>query len=108
MTDSEGNSVGVSGSAPRPHVLVAAAAGLGMFLATMDIAVNVALPSMAEELDADLQSVQWVIVAFIATRAGFVMGAGSFGDRFGLRPVYLFGAVGILLMPKGVEGEIKD
>ena len=71
---------------------MAAVAGLGMFLAMMDIAVNVALPSMAEDLDADLQSVQWVIVVFIATRAGLVMGAGSFGDRFGLRPVYLWGA----------------
>ncbi|HCP23550.1 MAG TPA: hypothetical protein DIT90_05415 [Dehalococcoidia bacterium] len=77
--------------------LVAIAAGLGMFLAALDIAVNVALPSMREDLDADLQSVQWVIVAFIATRASLVMGAGSFADRFGLRPVYLFGAVSYLV-----------
>lgn len=83
-------------SARRTNVLVGAVAGLGMFLAMMDIAVNVALPSMAEDLDADLQSVQWVIVVFIATRAGLVMGAGSFADRFGLRPVYLWGAAAYL------------
>ncbi len=76
---------------------MAAAAGLGMFLATLDIAVNVALPAMTEDLGADLQSIQWVIVAFIATRAGLVLGAGSFGDRFGLRPVYIFGAATYLL-----------
>ena len=70
---------------------------MGMFLATLDIAVNVALPAMTEDLDADLQSIQWVIVAFIATRAGLVLGAGSFGDRFGLRPVYVFGASSYLL-----------
>ena len=76
--------------------LVALAASLGMFLAAMDTSVNVALPSMTEDLDANLQSIQWVIVAFIATQAALVMGAGSFGDRFGLRPVYIFGAVAYL------------
>ena len=63
----------------------AAAAGLGMFLAALDISVNVALPSITRDFDTDLQTVQWIIVAFIATRAGLVLGAGSFGDRFGLR-----------------------
>ena len=77
---------------PLDSVLVATAAGLGMFLAALDIAVNVALPALTEDLDADLQSIQWVIVAFVATRAALVMGAGSFADRFGLRPVYILGA----------------
>ena len=71
---------------------MAALAGLGMFLAALDISVNVALPSMRSAFATDLQTVQWVIVVFIATRAGLVMGAGSFADRFGLRGVYLFGA----------------
>ena len=74
------------------RVLVAVAATLGMFLAALDTSLNVALPSMTEDLNADLQSIQWVIVAFIATQAALVMGAGSFADRFGLRPVYIFGA----------------
>ena len=58
---------------PWRTALMATAAGLGMFLATLDIAVNVALPAMTEDLDADLQSIQWGIVAFIATRAGLVL-----------------------------------
>ena len=77
--------------------VVAAVAGLGMFLAALDISVNVALPSIARGLDADLQGVQWVLVAFIATRAGLVMGAGSFADRFGLRRVFIFGAASYLV-----------
>lgn len=77
--------------------MVALAAGLGMFLASLDIALNVALPSLTEDFDTDLQTVQWVIVAFVATRAGLVLGAGSFGDRFGLKPVYLFGASAYVL-----------
>jgi EmrB/QacA subfamily drug resistance transporter len=71
---------------------MAVAATLGMFLASLDTSVNVALPAMTDDLGVDLQSIQWVIVAFIATQAAFVMGAGSFGDRFGLRPIYIFGA----------------
>jgi EmrB/QacA subfamily drug resistance transporter len=71
---------------------MAVAATLGMFLAALDTSVNVALPAMTDDLGVDLQSIQWVIVAFIATQAAFVMGAGSFGDRFGLRPIYIFGA----------------
>ncbi len=62
--------------------MLALAAGLGMFLAALDIALNVALPAITRDFDTDLQTVQWVIVAFIATRAGLVMGAGSFADRF--------------------------
>ena len=37
------------------------AAGLGMFLAALDISVNVALPGMRDGLDADLHSIQWVL-----------------------------------------------
>jgi MFS transporter, DHA2 family, multidrug resistance protein len=70
--------------------LAALAAGLGIFLAALDISVNVALPSIRSDFNTDLQTVQWVIVVFIATRAGLVMGAGSFADRFGLKLVYLF------------------
>lgn len=77
----------------KARVLVATAATLGMFLAALDTSLNVALPSMTEDLNADLQSIQWLIVAFVATQAALVMGAGSFADRFGLRPVYIFGAM---------------
>ena len=77
----------------KTRVLVAAAATLGMFLAALDTSLNVALPSMTEDLNADLQSIQWLIVAFVATQAALVMGAGSFADRFGLRPVYIFGSM---------------
>ena len=79
------------------RVITITIAGLGMLLAALDIAVNVALPTMATALDADLESIQWVIVVFIATRASLVMGAGSFSDRFGLKSVYIFGSSTYLL-----------
>jgi EmrB/QacA subfamily drug resistance transporter len=80
------------GTSNWSKIPMAVAATLGMFLAALDTSVNVALPAMTDDLGVDLQSIQWVIVAFIATQAAFVMGAGSFGDRFGLRPIYIFGA----------------
>ena len=67
------------------------AAGLGMFLAALDISVNVALPAMRNGLDADLHSIQWVIVVFVATRAGLVIGIGNLADRFGLRTIFMIG-----------------
>ena len=78
-------------------LLLASAAALGMVLASLDFAVNVGLPAMRDAFDTDLASVQWVIVVFIATRAGLALGAGAFADRFGLRMVYLFGTVTYLV-----------
>ncbi len=77
--------------------MAAACAGLGMFLAALDIAVNVALPAITADFGIDLQTVQWIIVAFVATSAGLVMGAGSFADRFGLKPVFLLGTTAYLV-----------
>ena len=78
-------------------VALAAASALGMVLASLDFAVNVGLPAMRDAFDTDLAAVQWVIVVFIATRAGLALGAGAFADRFGLRMVYLFGTATYLV-----------
>lgn len=68
-----------------------------MFLAALDFSVNVALPDIAAELDADLQSVQWALVVFMGVRASLVLGAGSFADRFGIRRVYLWGGLAYMV-----------
>ena len=68
-----------------------------MFLAALDFSVNVALPEIASDLDADLQSVQWALVVFMGVRASLVLGTGSFADRFGLRRVYLWGGMAYLV-----------
>ncbi len=78
-------------------VLIGATSGLAMFLAALDFSVNVALPEIASDLDADLQSVQWALVVFMGIRASLVIGAGSFADRFGLRRVYLWGGMAYLV-----------
>ena len=78
-------------------VALALASALGMVLASLDFAVNVGLPAMRDAFGTDLAAVQWVIVVFIATRAGLALGAGAFADRFGLRMVYLFGTATYLV-----------
>ena len=72
--------------------LVVVTAGLGMYLMALDISVNVALPTITDHFDTDIQTIQWIIVSFVATRAGLAVSAGSFGDLFGLKRVYLAGA----------------
>ena len=81
----------------RRDILIGATSGLAMFLAALDFSVNVALPEIAADLDADLQSVQWALVVFMGIRASLVLGAGSFADRFGLRRVYLWGGMAYLV-----------
>ena len=78
-------------------IALASASALGMVLASLDFSVNVALPAMRDAFGTDLAAVQWVIVVFIATRAGLALGAGAFADRFGLRMVYLFGTATYLV-----------
>ncbi len=77
--------------------MIGTTSGLAMFLAALDFSVNVALPNIAADLDADLQSVQWALVVFMGVRASLVLGAGSFADRFGLRRVYLWGGMAYLV-----------
>ena len=81
---------------PSPRLyqwLVVSCAGLGMFLVALDIAVNVALPTITSHFHTDIQAIQWIIVSFVATRAGLAVAAGAFGDLFGLKKVFLGGIV---------------
>jgi EmrB/QacA subfamily drug resistance transporter len=55
--------------------------------------VNVALPTLARELDADLSQLQWVVDAYTLTFAALLLLAGALGDRYGRRRVLLAGLV---------------
>jgi EmrB/QacA subfamily drug resistance transporter len=53
--------------------------------------VNVALPTLVRELDADVGELQWVVDAYTLVFAGLLLAAGALGDRFGRRRVLLAG-----------------
>ena len=47
--------------------------------------VNVALPDMSNDLDADIGELQWMLDAFLASLAGLLLVGSGLADRFGRR-----------------------
>jgi EmrB/QacA subfamily drug resistance transporter len=66
--------------------------GLAQFMVTLDITVvNVALPSIAEDLAFSEGDLQWVITAYVLFTGGLLMLGGRATDLFGQRRVFLAG-----------------
>jgi EmrB/QacA subfamily drug resistance transporter len=66
--------------------------GLAMFMVTLDITVvNVALPSIAEDLSFAEADLQWVITAYVLFTGGLLMLGGRATDLFGRRRIFLAG-----------------
>jgi EmrB/QacA subfamily drug resistance transporter len=62
------------------------------FMLLLDITVvNVALPSIREDLNANFTDLQWVVDAYALTLAALVLTAGSLADRFGRRRLFVWG-----------------
>src|SRR3712207_2224047 len=83
----------VSLSSPRGRwILVAAvlASSLAQIEATV---VNVALPAIGRDLDADIAGLQWVLNGYLLTLAALILLGGSLGDRLGRRRVLVVGVV---------------
>lgn len=67
---------------------------LGSALAGIDVTVvNVALPALGADLDANFTSLQWTVSAYALTLASFILLGGTLGDRFGRRRVFVIGVV---------------
>ncbi|MES9543964.1 MULTISPECIES: MFS transporter [unclassified Actinomadura] len=80
------------GTGPGRWILLATV--LGSSVAMLDATVvNVALPRLARDLNADMAGLQWTVNAYTLTLAGFILLGGSLGDRFGRRRVFLVGVV---------------
>jgi EmrB/QacA subfamily drug resistance transporter len=93
---------------------------LGAFMLLVDVSiVNVALPKMTEELHSSFTSLQWVVDMYALVLASLLMVAGSLGDRFGHRRLYIGGLtlfalaslacglapnVAVLITARGVQG----
>jgi EmrB/QacA subfamily drug resistance transporter len=67
---------------------------LGSGIAFLDATVvNVALPTIGEELDTGISGLQWVVNAYTLTLSGFLLLGGSLGDHYGRRRVFVVGVV---------------
>ena len=65
---------------------------LSLLMVAMDATiVNVALPSIRQDLGASIAGLQWVIDAYTMVVASLLMLAGSMADRFGRRRVFQAG-----------------
>jgi EmrB/QacA subfamily drug resistance transporter len=75
--------------------LALAAAIMGSFVAGLDATVvNVALPSIREDLGGGLAGQQWVSNAYLLTLGSLILVAGSLGDLYGERRVFSIGVGG--------------
>ena len=55
--------------------------------------LNVAIPSLTEELDASTADIQWMINAYSLVQSGLLLTAGSSADRYGRRKMLAAGLV---------------
>jgi EmrB/QacA subfamily drug resistance transporter len=71
---------------------------LGDLMIVLDsTVVNVALPSIREDLGFSQTALVWVVNAFMLTYGGFLMLGGRLGDLFGKRRLFLGGTVAFTL-----------
>lgn len=59
---------------------------LAVFVISVDATiVNVALPTLSRQLDADTAQLQWIVDAYTLVMSGLLLSAGSLSDRYGRR-----------------------
>lgn len=80
------------GSPQARFVLAATILGSGMAMLDGTV-VNIALPRIGDEFDAGVAGLQWILDGYLLTLAALILVAGSLGDRYGRRKVFLLGVV---------------
>ena len=79
----------------RQQLLTLIATILGSTVVFLDATVvNVALPSISEDLNAGLSGQQWVVEAYSLSLVALLLVGGSLGDQFGRRRIYVIGLAG--------------
>src|SRR5215472_4050766 len=87
-----------------------AATSFGLFMALLDVTiVNVALPTIGDDLKASFADLQWVINAYALSLAVLLVTAGRLGDLFGRKRLFMLGlglfALGSLIC--GLSGGVS-
>src|SRR3972149_8135054 len=80
--------------AVRNKWLVLGAAVFGLFMAILDASiVNIALPSIEQDLETDIETVTWVLNAYNLVFAGLLIPAGRIADRVGRKKLFVAGVI---------------
>ncbi len=87
-----GSSGGEDPYARKWWVLVAVC--LALFMAILDsTVVNIAIPTIVEDLGASLSEIEWVLNAYTLTFAALLITFGRLGDMYGRRRMFVLGLV---------------
>jgi EmrB/QacA subfamily drug resistance transporter len=66
--------------------------GVAYLMVVLDVSiVNVALPSIQEDLDFSVENLQWVVSGYALTFGGFLLLGGRMGDLLGRRKLFMAG-----------------
>jgi EmrB/QacA subfamily drug resistance transporter len=90
MTEALGQGEVRWGSPAARGVLTATILGSGMAFLDGTV-VNIALPRIGDEFDASVSGLQWILDGYLLSLAALILIAGSLGDRYGRRRIYLLG-----------------
>ena len=68
--------------------------GISLIVISLDNTIlNVALPSISNDLGASVSDLQWIVDAYVLVFAALLLTMGSFGDRIGRKRALQFGLV---------------
>jgi len=80
----------------------------GIFLIVLDFfVVNVALPSVQQDLHADATALQWLVAGYALTFGGLLLVASRVADRWGRRRMFMLGT-GLFVLSSAVCGFAPD
>src|ERR1700733_2566177 len=86
--DEQGN----THAAERSHWIALYVLCVGVLMIVLDVTiVNVALPSIQDDLHFTTASLAWVVNAYLIAFGGLLLLAGRFGDLIGRRRIFLAG-----------------
>ena len=64
-----------------------------MFLTSLDITVNVALPNITDSFGTDAITIQWIIILYVGSSTAMHLGLGGAADAFGLKRMFVIGLI---------------
>ena len=81
---------------------------LSVFAISVDATiVNVALPTLSRELDADTAALQWIVDAYTLVMAGLLLSVGSLSDRYGRRG-WLSAGLALFAITSAVAAQVNS
>lgn len=81
-------------ASPRWRWMAMTVVAGGMMLSVLNISiVNIALPDISRDFDADVSSAGWVVTGFLVTQAVLLPIAGRAGDLYGRRRIFVLGVL---------------